>query len=165
MPDSIAMNAKDKTGNNWHFAVAALHGKSLFIAYAEREDRLFGQTYVHVGIDFLLPIMMILFAWGAIWFATDLKVTQWISYLRRIAVAYRSGHYTIRPDLMEAPAEFQLLGNAMSEITEGIQDRDRRLRESVNLKTSLIKEFHHRVKNNLQIVMSRRAGRAGRGGD
>jgi two-component sensor histidine kinase len=42
----------------------------------------------------------------------------------------------------------------MSEMAGGIQDRDRRLRESVNLKTTLIREIHHRVKNNLQIVMS-----------
>jgi two-component sensor histidine kinase len=39
-------------------------------------------------------------------------------------------------------------------MAEGIQDRDRRLREAVDLKTTLIKEIHHRVKNNLQIVMS-----------
>jgi two-component sensor histidine kinase len=42
----------------------------------------------------------------------------------------------------------------MSEMAEGIQDRDRRLRENVEMKTTLIKEIHHRVKNNLQIVMS-----------
>jgi len=39
-------------------------------------------------------------------------------------------------------------------MAENIQDRDRRLRDSVNLKTTLIREIHHRVKNNLQIVMS-----------
>src|SRR6202012_3626910 len=54
----------------------------------------------------------------------------------------------------DAPTEFKQLGEAMSEMAEGIQDRDRRLRESVNLKTTLIREIHHRVKNNLQIVMS-----------
>jgi two-component sensor histidine kinase len=81
-------------------------------------------------------------------------VTHWITYLRRIASAYRSGHYTIRPDLAGAPAEFQLLGDAMSEMADNIQDRDRRLRDAVNLKSTLIKEIHHRVKNNLQIVMS-----------
>ncbi|HYS47118.1 MAG TPA: sensor histidine kinase, partial [Rhizomicrobium sp.] len=45
-------------------------------------------------------------------------------------------------------------GDALSEMAEGIQDRDRRLREAVDIKTTLIKEIHHRVKNNLQIVMS-----------
>jgi two-component sensor histidine kinase len=35
-----------------------------------------------------------------------------------------------------------------------VQDRDRRLRDAVAQKSLLIKETHHRVKNNLQIVMS-----------
>jgi two-component sensor histidine kinase len=35
-----------------------------------------------------------------------------------------------------------------------VQDRDRRLREALAQKTLLIRETHHRVKNNLQIVMS-----------
>ena len=39
-------------------------------------------------------------------------------------------------------------------MADGIESRDRRLREAVDLKTTLIKEIHHRVKNNLQIVMS-----------
>jgi two-component sensor histidine kinase len=152
-PDGVSLDAY-QAGHAWRFGNVALLGNTLFVAFAEREERLFGQTYVHVGIDFLLPIAMILFAWIAIWFATDRQVTQWIAYLRRIAIAYRSGHYTIRPDLADAPTEFKQLGEAMSEMAGGIQDRDRRLRESVNLKTTLIREIHHRVKNNLQIVMS-----------
>jgi two-component sensor histidine kinase len=154
LPDGASLGVMDGSGHAWHFGLAALTGNNIFVAFGMQESRLFAQTYLHVGIDFLLPIFMILFAWAAIWFATDRQVTHWINYLRRIASAYRSGHYAIRPDLMGAPAEFQLLGDAMSDMAENIQDRDRRLRESVNLKTTLIKEIHHRVKNNLQIVMS-----------
>lgn len=145
---------RDSQGDRWQYGQASLMGNSIFVAFAMQERRLFGPTYLHVGLDFLLPILMIAFAWVAIWLATDRQVTHWINYLRRIAAAYRSGHYVIRPDLAEAPVEFKLLGDAMSEMAEGIQDRDRRLRESVDLKTTLIKEIHHRVKNNLQIVMS-----------
>jgi len=154
LPDNASLGITDSGNQAWHFGLAALTGNNIFVAFGMRESHLFAQTYLHVGIDFLLPIFMILFAWAAIWFATDRQVTHWINYLRRIASAYRSGHYTIRPDLLGAPAEFQLLGDAMSDMAENIQDRDRRLRESVNLKTTLIKEIHHRVKNNLQIVMS-----------
>ena len=152
-PDGVSLDAY-QAGQAWRFGNAALLGNTSFVAFAEQEQRLFGQTYLHVGIDFLLPIVMILFAWVAIWLATDRQVTQWINYLRRIAIAYRSGHYAIRPDLADAPAEFKQLGEAMSEMADGIQDRDRRLREAVDLKTTLIREIHHRVKNNLQIVMS-----------
>jgi two-component sensor histidine kinase len=39
-------------------------------------------------------------------------------------------------------------------MAESIQDRDRKLRDALNQKSLLIREIHHRVKNNLQIVMS-----------
>jgi two-component sensor histidine kinase len=152
--DGLSSDVMDDAANHWHYGVAGLTGNNVFVAFAMRESRLFGPTYIHVGIDLLLPIVMIALAWVAIWLATDRQVTQWILYLRRVAVAYRSGHYAIRPDLAEAPVEFKLLGDAMSDMAAGIQDRDRRLRESVTMKTTLIKEIHHRVKNNLQIVMS-----------
>jgi len=152
--DGASHDVTDTRGRNWHFSTATLYGNTILVAFAMQESRLFGPTYLHVGIDFLLPILTILVAWSAIWFVTDRQVTQWILYLRRIAAAYRSGHYTIRPDLAEAPTEFKLLGDALSEMASGIQDRDRRLRDAVDQKTVLIKEIHHRVKNNLQIVMS-----------
>jgi two-component sensor histidine kinase len=147
-------SATDSRGVTWRYGNAPLIGNTIFVAFAMGEGRLFGPTYLHVGLDFLLPILMIGFAWFAIRLATDRQVTQWVAYLRRIAAAYRSGHYVIRPDLTDAPAEFKQLGDAMSEMAGGIQDRDRRLREAVDLKTTLIREIHHRVKNNLQIVMS-----------
>ena len=40
----------------WRFGNAALMGNTIFVAFADAESRLFGQTYLHVGIDFLLPI-------------------------------------------------------------------------------------------------------------
>jgi two-component sensor histidine kinase len=147
-------SATDSRGVTWRYGNAPLIGNTIFVAFAMGEGRLFGPTYLHVGLDFLLPILMIGFAWFAIRLATDRQVTQWVAYLRRIAAAYRTGHYAIRPDLAEAPAEFKQLGDAMSEMAGGIQDRDRRLREAVEMKTTLIREIHHRVKNNLQIVMS-----------
>jgi two-component sensor histidine kinase len=107
-----------------------------------------------VGTNFLLPIVMIALAWAAIWFVTERQITRWIDYLRRVAIIYRGGHYGARPALEEAPEEFRLLGEAMSEMAAGIEERDTRLREAVAQKTVLIKEVHHRVKNNLQIVMS-----------
>lgn len=153
-PTGDVASATDSRGDQWRYGTAALSGDSIYVAFAMGESRLFGPTYLHVGLDFLLPILMIGFAWGAIWFFTDRGMTQWINYLRRVAAAYRGGHYAIRPDLADAPLEFKLLGDAMSEMAAGIQDRDRRLRENVEMKTTLIKEIHHRVKNNLQIVMS-----------
>jgi two-component sensor histidine kinase len=159
MPEAQALNgglqaADDAQNKSWIFAAAPLVGDNVFVGLAMRQQKLFVPTYLRVGTDFLLPILMLGLAWTAIWFATERQITQWINYLRRVAAAYRGGHYAMRPALDGAPEEFRSLGSAMEEMAAGIQDRDKRLRDAVAQKTLLIRETHHRVKNNLQIVMS-----------
>ena len=144
----------DDDKDRWSYVTAPLLGNTIYVGFAMREAHLFGPVYLHAGSDFLMPILFILFAWIAIWLATDRQVTQWIIYLRRIAQAYRKGHYSVRPQLDRAPSDFRLLGAAMSEMAEAIQDRDKALREALDQKSLLVREVHHRVKNNLQIVMS-----------
>jgi len=151
---SILRQARDAAGNNWRFSEVALQGGPLFIGYAMKESALFSATYLSVATDFLTPVLMIMLAWTAIWFATEQQVTRWILYLRRISAAYRGGHYAIRPSLAGAPSEFTALGQGFSDMANSIQDRDQRLRDAVEQKSVLIREIHHRVKNNLQVVMS-----------
>src|SRR5262249_61855528 len=103
-----------------------------------RQQKLFVPTYLSVGTDFLLPIVMLGLAWIAIWFATERQITQWINYLRRIAAAYRGGHYGAKPALEGAPEEFRSLGSAMEEMAAGIQGRDQRLRDAISQKTLVI---------------------------
>ena len=146
--------AQDQNGTIWSYATAALLGNNIFVGFAMGYQRLLGPTYLHVSTDFLMPIVMIALAWVAIWVATERQVTQWILYLRRVSAAYQRGRYAIRPQLQGAPPEFRMLGDALSDMASSIQDRDQRLRDAVEQKTVLIREIHHRVKNNLQIVMS-----------
>jgi two-component sensor histidine kinase len=146
--------ATDDRSRKWVFVTTPLLHNEVFVGFAMREATLFAPTYIHVTTDFLMPVLMIGLAWIAIWFGTDRLVTRWIMYLKRISGAYRAGHYTIRPSLEAAPGEFQMLGAALADMATAVQDRDRKLREAVTQKTELIREIHHRVKNNLQIVMS-----------
>ncbi len=144
----------DAKGDTWTYVTTPLTGNTVFVGYAMPETKLFGTTRLHVGTDFAIPILLIAGAWLVTWYSTDRLVTTWIGYLRRVAAAYRSGHYTVRPALERAPTEFKLLGEALSDMAAAIQDRDRRLRDALDQKSTLVREVHHRVKNNLQIVMS-----------
>lgn len=155
-------SAPDAEGHIWRYAVAPLLGRNVYVGFAMRQATLFGATYLHVGTDFVLPVFMIALTWLAIWFGAERLVTRWITQLRRISMAYRSGHYAIRPSLAGAPQEFQQLGEALSAMADSIQERDRNLREAVAQKTMMVREVHHRVKNNLQIVMSLLNLQAGR---
>ncbi len=155
-------SAPDAQGHVWSYAIAPLLGRDVYVGFAMRQASLFGATYLHVGTDFVLPIFMIALTWLAIWFGAERQVTRWIVQLRRISLAYRSGHYAIRPSLDGAPREFRQLGEALSAMADSIQERDQNLREAVAQKTMLVREVHHRVKNNLQIVMSLLNLQAGR---
>jgi two-component sensor histidine kinase len=152
-PDRL-FSTRTRDGGKWSYALAPLLGSTAFIGFAMRDADLFQSTYVHVATDLLLPVLMLGLAWAAIWIATDRLVIRWLAYLRRFTAAYAKGHYTVRPQLQDAPNEFRELGETLSSMAEAVQERDRSLRDVVAQKTMLIRETHHRVKNNLQIVMS-----------
>ena len=142
-------------GEAWSYAVAPLLGSNTYIGFAMPNSILFRSTSVHVATDLLLPALMLGLASIAIWIATDRLVLRWIDYLRRMAVAYSRGHYAIRPNILNtAPSEFRTLGGTLTSMASAVNERDRDLRESIEQKNTLNREIHHRVKNNLQIVMS-----------
>ena len=153
--DDGLVEATDPGGQKWSLATAPLVRREYYVGFAMPSAHLFRFTYVHVTVDLLLPVLMVVLASIAIWMATDRLAVRWIMLLQRMAVAYRGGHYAIRPAaLAEAPTEFRMLGDTLAGMAEAVRERDRVLREAVDQKALLIKEIHHRVKNNLQIVIS-----------
>ena len=85
---------------------------------------------------------------------TRLWVTKWISKLGHIAKLYSDGQLSARLDLTSAPVELRRLGTTLMEMAERIDAREEDLKHSIEQKNMLLREIHHRVKNNLQTVTS-----------
>ena len=154
--DGLLKRANDDAGRRWLIALAPIAAGDLQIAFAERESALFAWSYIDIGATIVLPLVMAAVIFVAIWYAAHRLVLRWVAYLERVARAYGKGHYALKPSAAaaEAPPEIRTLASAMGEMAENIRQRDASLRQALEQRTLMLREIHHRVKNNLQIVGS-----------
>ena len=110
-----------------------------------REDLLLG---------ILIPTAMLALAVLAIWIATDYLVNRHIVTLADSAVAYRQGRVATLPPTDDAPSEIRALAKALTDTAAEVRAREIELEASLRQKDMLLREIHHRIKNNLQIVVS-----------
>lgn len=106
--------------------------------------------------NFALPLLAWLLALLTAWLATDRLVLRWLDYLRRIAGLYASGKLSVQPLRAKraAPGEINELADTMEEMAISVRDRTTRLESAIEARDAAMKEIHHRVKNNLQIINS-----------
>ena len=147
---------KLQTGEAREAAIVPLSGDGLYAMVSAPPPPPIALENVNAFGSFALPLLAWLLALVTAWLAMDWLVLRWLDYLRRIAALYASGKLTVQPVLAKrhAPMEINVLADALEEMAVRIRDRTSRMEEALLARDAAMKEIHHRVKNNLQIINS-----------
>ncbi len=136
------------------FAAAPLYRTDIYVLFGEAAaDLLVGARWGLIN-RLVTPVAMWAVAVLAAWIATDMYVLRWIRRLHRTASALARGSFDTKPGVEKAPDEIRQLGEAFGVMADNLARRTAALEASVIEREALIKEVHHRVKNNLQIITS-----------
>ena len=146
--------------------VAPLAGRDIHLALMSPSG-FFGSWsgFNTVGIV-LVPSLMWLLALLCVSLAVDFFVLRWLSYLGRMARLYGAGRLGLQPvRASRAPSEIRTLAETMASMANDLEARTDELETVAEQRGALLKEIHHRVKNNLQVTMSLLNIQARRSGD
>lgn len=136
-------------------ALAPLINNDVFVLLSAPRPNFLSWRSIDVSGTIVLPLLMWAIALIAVWIATDFLVLRWLTYLTRIARLYGHGRYDVVPvRAQSAPREIRELSDSFQWMAERISERDDELTDAVEHQQILIREVHHRVKNNLQIITS-----------
>lgn len=166
--DPAWINETLETGKPRMFTARSADGKALdvvvqpagsngmFAVTSGRSPGLWNELTLSPIASLALPVLAYVAALLAVWIAVDQLVLHWIGRLQRAARVYGAGRYRFQAgdSFAKAPTEFGELARSMDEMAQNISERDSELRDAIALRDAAVKEIHHRVKNNLQIVTS-----------
>lgn len=137
------------------FAVIPMLEDRAWLVAGAAHDMLYGDVWLQTALPIITPVMMLLLAVAVSYVALDRLVIRHLDYLARLSRVYGRGRLELRPNPTRgAPAEIASLGEDMALMAQRLSSRERELRETADANRVLLMEVYHRVKNNLQMIVS-----------
>jgi HAMP domain-containing protein len=103
----------------------------------------------------LTPVLMWLWASLVGWIIVQRLLLRPLERIQQLIAAYKPGDRGLDLPSLRGPAhEIEALGQAFDRVVQTVARHEAELEAAVVRQTRLVREVHHRVKNNLQVVAS-----------
>jgi two-component sensor histidine kinase len=137
-----------------NYALHSIASGGLFIVFGQPTATVIAPLQRDLAIQIGILAVVVLGGLAAALIGSRLLVTRWIAKLTAEARAIAAGQSGPSESFAGAPTEFRELNDTLIAMAARIKARESELSESVAQKQMMLREIHHRVKNNLQTVTS-----------
>ncbi|WP_095588929.1 sensor histidine kinase [Actibacterium ureilyticum] len=154
--EPVAFSARDADGRQRVYSVIPIIPDEIYALGARllADDTHWLDSW-RATLPALLPAAMWLVSLIVAFLAADRLVIRNINKLSGAFAAFAGGSREIREiDMTKAPAEMQDIAASFTSMAESITRDEAELEDTIHQREVLLREVHHRVKNNLQLIAS-----------
>ncbi|MDR4306322.1 sensor histidine kinase [Chelatococcus sambhunathii] len=153
--DPRILKARGADGRAYRYAIAPVKSGGALAVAATPFDLIARNKTLWLMLALALPALMILLCVGLVLFGIERFVLRWIRALKTAAAASDGARLATSSDSLKgAPDELLELGEALDAMAHRVEDRSKALTSAVDDRDRLLRELHHRVKNNFQMIAS-----------
>jgi two-component sensor histidine kinase len=150
----VTLRADSRDGRSFAYRVEPIAGGPLAVIAGFPIIR-FGPPERQLAIGLIFPFVLFVIVLAVAWLAIDRLFLHWVRRLDGTARRLAFGDFSVRAELpADAPLELRQYANAFDQMTDVLASRTRELATVAQQRSQLLRELHHRVKNNFQVIAS-----------